>query len=260
MQDNAGSELLYSVIESELRQKIISGEYPPGTKLPTEGQLCISHGVSRITVRHAIQKLVDDGLLSRYRGKGTFVRSPEISLPEDFSTTVGFAAFSKHSDKMCRRILEKRRLHASAEVAQRLNIPENNEVQMVVRLIEADGIPIAISEVYVSSEMVPHFLDDLTEGTELHVLLQDSYGIVFDHVHVRISAAVADKQQAGLLECMVGTPLLVTEKVVVDVNGRNVHYSKTQLVAERASHAFTVGKGGQTVEIEGEEPFGSKRS
>ena len=65
MADEPQTEFLYSNIENDLRQKILSGEFGPGERLPTEAELCEQYGVSRITVRRAIKNLVDDDMLRR---------------------------------------------------------------------------------------------------------------------------------------------------------------------------------------------------
>ena len=75
--NDARPDLLYSQVENNLRQQIISGELGVGEKIPTELELCERYSVSRITVRRAVQNLVDEGLIYRLRGKGSFVSVPK---------------------------------------------------------------------------------------------------------------------------------------------------------------------------------------
>jgi len=243
--ETPNNELLYSAIETDLRNRIISGEYAPGAKLPTESELCAQHGVSRITVRRAVQELVDDGMLVRYRGKGTFVKMPEMVFPETINTTFGFSGFTYADSVTHRHIIEKRRMPATKEVAQRLRLPENNEVQVVVRLMSVEDIPVGIDTIYVSSEMLPYFLDDLVEDTELYGLLEGTYGVQIDYADTQIGAVAATKEQADLLGCMPGSPLIVVNKVVIDVNQRCIHYSHTVLPGDRVVQSFVTSRDGR---------------
>ena len=89
MTNEPQNELLYSAIEADLRQKILSGQYKAGEKLPTEAELCEAFGVSRITVRRAIQNLVEDDMLRRYRRKEN-----QADTFSAGNTNIGFPCFT----------------------------------------------------------------------------------------------------------------------------------------------------------------------
>ena len=126
MADEPQTEFLYSNIENDLRQKILSGEFGPGERLPTEAELCEQYGVSRITVRRAIKNLVDDDMLRRYRGKGTFVRPKLHELDANLQNNLGFTGLTSLGGKANRHIIEAKRIPASATVAAKLGIPQGN--------------------------------------------------------------------------------------------------------------------------------------
>ena len=79
-------ELLYQTVENDILKKIVSGELPGGSQIPTETELCKQYKVSRITVRRAVQNLIDQSLLYRLRGKGTFVNPSKLTLKRGTST------------------------------------------------------------------------------------------------------------------------------------------------------------------------------
>jgi DNA-binding GntR family transcriptional regulator len=247
MTEEPQNEFLYSSIENELRQKILSGEYGPGEKLPTEAELCEQYGVSRITVRRAIKNLVDDDMLRRYRGKGTFVRPKTHELDANLQNNLGFSGLSSLGGKANRHIIESRRMPASASVAMRLGIPQGNEVQYVKRLGIVDDVPLTLDNIYVSTELLPHFIDDLKEGYSLYKLFEEDYKLELDYADLSFSASIATQEEAELLECFTGAPLLVFDKVCYNTAGKVVHYSKTLLSGNRTSEHLRISRAGQLI-------------
>lgn len=241
------NELLYSAIEADLRQKILSGQYKAGEKLPTEAELCEAFGVSRITVRRAIQNLVDDDLLRRYRGKGTFVRPKQHPFDKSLQNNLGFSGLASMGGKAKRHIVESYRMPASVSVAKRLNIPQGNEVQYVKRLGIVDDEPMVLDNIYVSSEFLPTFLDDLKEGYSLYRLLETDYHLELDYADLSFSASIASQDEAELLECFVGAPVLVFNKVTYTTDGKVAHYSKTLIAGDRSSERILISRDGQIV-------------
>ncbi len=239
--------LLYSHIENDLRQKIISGAYGPGEKLPTEAELCEHYGVSRITVRRAIQNLADDDMLRRYRGKGTFVRPKAHSLDENMQVGLGFAGLSSLGGRAERHIVEKRRIPASISLAEKLDIPQGNEVQYVKRIGLLESVPLTLDNIYVSSELLPHFIDDLKEGCSFYALLEAEYKLKLAYADLSFSASLATAEEARLLECFTGAPILVFDKICYDTDGKVVHYSKTLLSGNRTSERLVISRSGKLI-------------
>lgn len=249
-------ELLYSHIENDLRQKIISGEYGPGEKLPTEVELCRQYGVSRITVRRAIQNLADDDMLRRYRGKGTFVRPRAHDLDRNLQNGLGFSGLSSLGGRAQRHIVEKRRLPATASLAEKLGIPQGNEVQYVKRLGIVNGVPLTLDNVYVSTELLPHFIDDLKEGCSLYELFEVDYRLDLAYADLSFSASFATPEEAELLECFTGAPVLVFDKICYNTDGKVVHYSKTLLSGNRTSEHLVISREGHLITDDGESGLG----
>ena len=122
-------ELLYFQLESDLRQKMFSGEYGIGTRIPTEMELCQKYGVSRITVRRAIQDLVEEGVLERLRGHGTYVSVPKHVIGQSAACKRGFSSFADEGTPTSRIVLEKGMVNADASVSSWLGIPLGSKVQ-----------------------------------------------------------------------------------------------------------------------------------
>jgi len=194
----ARQEPLYRQIEAQLREAISNGAYPPGSRLPSEPELCDQYGVSRITVRHAIRNLLAEGLIVLDRGRGTFVRDRRLT-----AGIRGATSFSEEMRRLGRRAgarllsLDKRR--PAEEVAEQLDLDEGEEVVVVRRLRTGDDEVIGLQTAYLPARRVPGIeLLDL-EPESLYAVLDRSYGLIpVEAIETfRVGAAGAD--EAALL-------------------------------------------------------------
>lgn len=235
---------LYLKVENELRHKIATNEYPVNTKIPSEEELCEAYGVSRITVRRAIQDLVEVGLLRKRRGLGTFVEVPKnVVSPGERSG--GFSAYmldtGHHSP---RKILGKQALIATAQLAERLHISEGDPVLNVRRLMLEDDVPVAIDSLYVAEERFPELLDKLVGDASFYSILERDYGVVLGGSDMLLDVSTARSDEAHILGCITGAPLFILRKVKLDAGGDPVHYSKTVIRGDRVTYHFKVGRDG----------------
>lgn len=135
-------ELLYQTVENDILKKIVSGELPGGSQIPTETELCKQYKVSRITVRRAVQNLIDQSLLYRLRGKGTFVNPSKLTLKRGTSTIFNLSADPQYGDKTTKSILETGLIKADAHIARELKIDNGTVVQRVARLVYIENAPL----------------------------------------------------------------------------------------------------------------------
>lgn len=240
-------DLLYAQVENSIRQKIISGELEIGERLPTEQELCEQFSVSRITVRRAVQNLVDEGLIYRLRGRGTFVSAPKRLIRKGSPNYFGYHAFSEVGGKSPRRVLSRKALNVTGRLAKALEIPEGSRVSMVERLIYEESIPIAIDYVYVSAQLFPDFLEDLGEDMSLYNLLTSTYQCVLGNEELVLDVSTARENEARLLSCFVGSPLYILHKITRNSDGVPLHYSKSVMRGDRASFRFVISPDGRVV-------------
>ena len=240
-------DLLYSQIEADLRNKILTRELTPGDRLPPEMELCDQYSVSRITVRKAIQILVDEGLVYRLRGRGTFVSKPKKVIEKSAPNNFGYQSFSEMGGKGSRRVIERKSATADKAMASRLETHEGAGISLVKRVIYEDSIPIAIDDVFVSSDLFPNFLDDLKEDMSLYQLLTETYKERIEREELIIDASIANEEEARLLSCIKGAPLFILNKVTRNAEGTPLHYSKSRIRADRMSFTFTIGQDGKLV-------------
>ena len=148
----AHDSLLYSRIETVLAGEITDGDLKVGDQLPTEDSLIARFGVSRITVRRAIQNLVSRGLVEIRRGKGTFVAAPKIT--QDLTELSGFVE-DMHAlgRKPTARVIGKEIVAAGATVANQLALTRGERVVRIRRVRLADGVPLSFDETYLPLEI-----------------------------------------------------------------------------------------------------------
>ena len=243
--DPEESSLLYLQLEADLKQKMISGEYPVGERIPTELELCEEYGVSRITVRRAVQDLVEDGMLKKLRGRGTFVAVPKHVLGMGRATERGWSAFEGEGNPTHKEILEKTSLSANDTLAEKLGISRGEEAYLIRRIIHEEEFPMAIDELFVPAKMFPGLLDLMTDSASFYNLAEHHYGLAFGLEDLTLAVSVARNDEARLLKCPPAAPLFILRKVMRCADGRPMHYSKTVLRGDRVSYHFQVDRDGR---------------
>jgi GntR family transcriptional regulator len=219
-----GRPLLADVVRRELKRLILGGEFAVGEKLPNEDRLCERFGVSRVTIREAVRGLIEDGLVVRRHGSGTYVtRRPLIqnSLDINFSYTEHFAASGFRPG---RKLLGLRTIPATDEDAEALDVRPGTLLREVRRVRTADGRPAVYSIDRIPSELLAADLDRADyAGSMYRILTAADHPIA--HAEAVLSPTVADRDLAGLLDVVPGTPLQFLHQTDFDEGGRAVMVS-----------------------------------
>ena len=212
---------LYYHIQSQLLQMIQSGKLRPGDALPSEDELRRACGVSRMTARHALQALENQGFASRHKGQGSFVSQPRVE--KDIMHLSGFTAEMRALGlKPSSRLLSKESIPASAEVGDRLQIPIGAPVFYLRRLRCADNLPVAIEEVWLAGQQFPGIERiDFTSASLYHTL-RERYGIRVSRADEILEARSATRQQTELLELPRHASVLVMTRTLWSVDGKPV--------------------------------------
>jgi GntR family transcriptional regulator, histidine utilization repressor len=159
---NGAPFALYERIKSAIRQKVRSGEWKPGDRIPSENDLVKTLGASRMTVNRALRELSDEGELVRRGGVGTFVAEPRPN-----STLLMIARIGDEIRARGHRydwsVIRKSREKASSEVAAALDVAEGSAVFHVVCLHRENGVPIQLEDRHVNPACAPRFMDQTFE-------------------------------------------------------------------------------------------------
>jgi DNA-binding GntR family transcriptional regulator len=220
---------------------LASFDLRPGDQMPTEAEIGAHYGLSRVTVRQAVTSLVEEGLLHRQQGRGTFVRvrRPDMPLTEGghFLTT----PFESAPDAEIRP-------HAAETVAcpdwvaARLGIADGAAVHKLRRLLCREGTPLAIRTSFVPAALAPDLLrTPLEEPT--HLLLEHAFGLKAAEAQERLQVIGADAWRARLLGVGESAPLVLTERLALDAAGRGIEYARTYYRADSFSFTRTLRRG-----------------
>jgi GntR family transcriptional regulator len=217
----------YREIEAWLREKC--GRLPVGALLPSEMELAARFEVSRMTARHAVQMLVQEGLVDRRRGAGSFVAAPPLHRLE--STLRSFT-----QDMVLRGLVPSSRI-LRAEIgtdpvaAGRLVLPPDSWVVRIDRIRMASGVPVAIERAVLPGAFADVLSSDLATGS-LHAALA-TMGRRMGRATGYVTARLATSEEAGLLGLKPPVPLLVESRLITDTSGRPVESTETVYVASR---------------------------
>lgn len=218
--DRNGPVPLYYQVASRLERAIRSSVIPAGSRLENEISIAQRLGMSRPTVRRAIQELVDKGLLVRRRGIGTQVVQGQVSRPVELTSLYDDLQSTSHEPTT--RTLLHAIIPAPEEIAEQLRIAEGTDVLHLRRVRSSDGTPVAILENYLPAPFTDIAEDDLdTRG--LYQVLR-ARGVAIRVANQAISARRAKGDEADLLGISRGGPVLTTERVVFNDAGEVVEY------------------------------------
>jgi DNA-binding GntR family transcriptional regulator len=218
--DRSSPVPLYYQVAQVLEQAVLAGELAPGQRLDNEIALAESLGLSRPTMRRAIQYLVDRGLLVRKRGVGTQVVHRAVRRPVELTSLYDDLATEGRSPRT--DVLRLEEVRASDTVAHVLGVAEGAPVLALERLRFADDEPLALLRNY-----LPHGIVTLTEdGLRTAGLYQTmrSAGVRLHLASQVVGARVATSGEAKLLTESRGAPLLTMRRTAYDETGRVVEY------------------------------------
>jgi GntR family transcriptional regulator len=217
----------YQQLKRLVAQRIEREGLKTGDLLPSEAELCESYGVSRTVVRQAIGDLVNEGLLQRMRGKGTFVAG--LKLREQFmESTVGFFEdLTARGHRVTSQVMSAEFCEAEEKVAEALDIEPGATCIELVRLRSVNGEVVAFTKSYLrsaSEELLADLRGRELPGSSLYRLLEDRWHLRIESGHRSLEVAKADKKLADLLGIRPGDPVMAIESVGRDSMGNPVEY------------------------------------
>jgi GntR family transcriptional regulator len=215
---------LHQQVRDALLQAIEDGRLPHNGKLPSERKLVEAFGVSRITVRHAIQDLVRQGMLKSQPGKGFYVtiapRGYELQVLESFTATA--ISTNRQPGSV---LVEVKAYKPPSEITRPLFLPEGAEVVILKRIRLIDGVPVAIQTDWLPAQQVPGLADlDWTgPNRSLYAELRDRYHIQPGRGHTTLSARIATPWEAERLELCLPAAVLTVDQIVFDRRNRPIN-------------------------------------
>jgi GntR family transcriptional regulator len=206
----------------ELRRRIEEGQWKPGDLIPSERELSETYGISRMTVRQALAELVNDGLLRRDQGRGTFVAKPKIrkQLYRLTSFTEDMRARGKQA---AAQVLRIEMVPARPKVGDMLQVEVEQQVVMIERLRLADGEPVGIECAHLFFDGCEAILREDLSGS-LYRLLGERFGLVPTQAEEEIEAGACGSREAQILGIHRGEPVLMIRRRTFDQDQRPFEY------------------------------------
>jgi GntR family transcriptional regulator, frlABCD operon transcriptional regulator len=235
--NNTSLKPLYMQLKELLKEDIHRGKYLPGEQLPSESELCEIYQVSRITTRRAILDLVEEGVLKRQQGKGTFVTEKKIN--RELISFSGFSQFIEQMGKVPKnQILSSKVINASELIAKKLKIKEDGPVLQFHRLHFMDNSPMVIETGYYSLTRFPDLEKYIGENSSTYKTLRSHYQIEPVNNLKKLNVKIATSDEADLLKISQGDPLFEMEEIVTCEKEIPIHYSISFLPANKVT--FTI--------------------
>ena len=228
---------LYFQIAESLKGAISDGTLKPGDRLDNELDLAGQLGVSRPTVRQAVQRLVDEGLLIRRRGLGTVVVTPRILRSVALTSLFDDLSVSGRSPKTS--VLSITPVEADDNLATILSMPAGTPVMSIKRLRQADGSPLALMHNYIPAALLPADAADRLAATGLYELLRGQ-GIQLQTGEQTIGARRATPHEAELLLAPRGATVLTMSRTTYTPDGGPVEHGSHAYLADRYSFQMTL--------------------
>jgi len=214
-----------------------------GSAIPSERQLSVDLGVSRLTVRAALDELVREGYLVRRRGAGTFVAEPKVPK--------GMDASSFTDDMRARgltpasRTIELRVIPAGARLGRMLHVSPSEPIVLAKRLRLADGEPMAIEHLHVRASLVPELSARDLEDNSFYELLTDRYGIQIAGGTQTVEPTVTNDEESASLGVPLHSPALLFERVTRATTGDVVEFTASTYRGDRYRLETELGLGGR---------------
>ncbi|WP_329173670.1 GntR family transcriptional regulator [Streptomyces sp. NBC_01477] len=194
----------------------------PGDPIPSERTLCEQLGVSRPTLRSAVDELVTTGLLLREHGRGMFVARAKIT--QELAPARDAYRLPQASGSWASRVLEFTTVQAGARVGRKLHISPAAEITYIARLRLVDDEPMAIEYLHVPAALVPGLRPDDMESGDFYDFLRERHGVRVHEAVQSIEPTVTNEEEARLIGVPVLSPALLFERLTKDATGRPVEY------------------------------------
>jgi len=224
---------LWRQIGSAIENDIRAGRVPVGQPLPTERELAKRFTVARQTIRRAMADLEQQGIISLQQGRGTFVQ-PTISYQLGKRTRFS-ANLLASGYEPSRELMTCSEIAASADVARHLELAQHAPVVLAECIGCADGVPILTSDHWLPRARFPDIVEALQETKSITAALRHAGIGDYTRRKTNITTRLPTSDEADRLQQPLDMPVLVTESVNVDPDGRPIEYAITRFAGDRVS-------------------------
>ena len=215
----------YAQVKEFVLDRIKSDEWKVGEQLPGEPQLCKLFDVSRTVIRQAMNELVNEGLVIRRKGKGTFVAEPKLRGSLVQRLTGFHENMASQGKTAITQVLRQDKVAASRRIARFLSVERDAELIRIERLRLVQDEPIVLVSSYLPYSMFPNLLTlDLAGDTSLYAYIEGELGMRITRGSRTIEAVAANEYEAHWLDIERGAPLILLDSVSYLQDGTSIEY------------------------------------
>ena len=227
-------EHLYLKLSDTLAEQIMDGTLQEGTLLPSERELCQTHGISRTTVRQALQDLNQKGYIKAIHGKGTVVVRPQIrqELRSIYSFDEDMRRLGKHPET---QIMDFVKIEPTGNVAALMQLPAGESVYRIMRLRIANDEPMLLETNYLPCNRFPEFTRQMLENQSLYRVLESKYALNIDIAEETFEPILLRPIESQMLHTGQGTLGMLIERISYE-NGRVIEISKSVSPSSKIKH------------------------
>jgi len=233
---------LYAQLRDRLKADILEGRLKPGDKVASESELTAGHGVSRITVRQALNDLQKEGLVVKAHGKGTFVAQPAVA--QDLTSLRGLAeSLGGEGRTVHGRLLSTRTVKAPDLAAQRLQLAPRTPVCELQTLRYLNRTPLSLNTQWVALEIGERLRKIDFASRDLLGVYENELGLAISHADLSISAALAaDAKLCRQLGVEPGAALLQVDRVVYGQGRQPLHFEISSYRSDLFSYQLSTSR------------------
>ena len=214
----------YIQLIEALKEKISLGEWKVGDQLPSEPELCEIYGVSRTVVRQALREIELESLITRRKGKGTFIAEPKISESLAQKLTGFYQDMVERGLEPVTKVLHHEIVPANEKIADYLEVEPGTLVYEITRLRYVNEEPILLVTTYLPYELCPQLRDIDISDRSLYAFLEEECSIFISYGRRFIEAVLANETESRLLEIDIGAPLILLNSVSYLEDGTPIEY------------------------------------
>lgn len=223
----------YVTIANHLRNQILSGDLPPKSKLPYERELIYQYQASKMTIKKATDLLMDEGLITKIKAKGSFVNDfSKLSLDRMREVNYFRGSTALYAgQKLTSRVLIFETLPADTFIQDKLNLEAQAPVYHIKRVRSIAGQPFVIEEMWMPVDLIPHLKFEHVSHS-IYEYIEQQLGYIIKESHRRIAVHKADDRESALLTIAIGQPVVLTTQTARFLTGQVFEYSRSTHIGE----------------------------
>ncbi|NMB34029.1 MAG: GntR family transcriptional regulator [Clostridium sp.] len=239
------NEPLYSQLKKMIVSKIKNGEYPPGSKIPSEQEFCECYDISRPTVRQAISELTNSGYLYRMRGKGTFVLESRSAVHAKTYTGFTDSILDNDADSEQKLISIGELTNKELPKLGGIFSVRSNQIISFAHIkytSKIDGDLVSLNTSYIPLNLFPNIAEDVRNKKPSYDILRGKYPLVPANTKSCLEVVYTQQNEAQLLKVPEGQPLIKISNTILSKSGQVVEYVISKYKADKCKLLFENSK------------------